>query len=205
MITVGGYNVWDEANNSDNYVNETKKATGTTGSFDAIEYSLKHGGKILPDPPANPEGNGGRYSTGLEALLVALGFKDLPSKDTSDTDDTNPPEGTYGPPAPDWFTNPDGTGGKNFIDNLFTRGSMLPGDENTQTGLLGVLAQTFANVKADIIAAAKDGVSDGLSGVTITATVSTGNVILDTGEIVGSITPQVNYQLGTTATHEGRA
>ena len=148
---------------------------------------------FTPKPPTIIVDNGGGIRFGPA------------NKDDSDTDDTNPPEGTYGPPAPDWFTNPDGTGAKNFIDNLFTRGSMLPGDENTQTGLLGVLAQTFANVKADITAAAKDGVADGLSGVTITATVSTGNMILDTGEIVGSITPRVDYQLGSTATHEGRA
>ena len=88
------------------------------------------------------------------------------------------PKGYFFNPADGTFTRPDGTGGSNTLP--------------------GMLSEIFASVKSDIIAAAKEGVSEGLGSVTITADVSTGNVTLD-GKTVGkTLAPYINFRLGQT-------
>lgn len=97
--------------------------------------------------------------------------------DNSNT--TTYPEGIFNP-LPDWITfEPAGTGGSNGNGNL-----------------IGALLQQLSTLKTDVIAATKEGVSEGLSGVTITADVSTGNVTLD-GKTVGkTLAPYINFRLG---------
>lgn len=66
----------------------------------------------------------------------------------------------------------------------------------SSNSLLGILTQVVSSMKTDVIAAAKEGVADGMSGVTITANVSTGSVILD-GKTVGkTLAPHIDFRLG---------
>lgn len=70
---------------------------------------------------------------------------------------------------------------------------------------LVTMMQTVATqIKADVIAGAQEGVAAGLSGVTITANVSTGDIKLDDGTLVGAITPRINFILGALNARSGR-
>lgn len=122
-----------------------------------------------------------------EGLFGVKNFKDV--KDLGDVIDviTAPtfdynsytaPDEVYGPPTPEGWT-PD-----NSISKL----------ETVLTKLEEVL-----NPEA-IKTAAKEGVSEGLSGVTIT----TGNVTLNDGALVGRILPKINLGLGQMAVREMR-
>ena len=68
------------------------------------------------------------------------------------------------------------------------------------TGLQGVivaaLQTSFSNLAAEVKAAASAGVSEGVGGITVTGSVTTGNVVLDTGALVGQLTPRINWKLG---------
>lgn len=58
------------------------------------------------------------------------------------------------------------------------------------------LIQQNATMKQDIMAATQEGVANGLSGVTITGTISTGDVKLQDGTLVGRLAPQLDLRLG---------
>ena len=89
---------------------------------------------------------------------------------------------SVGAPTPEWFT----------YDDVNTGGNA------GNASLIGALLQQLSTQKAEIIAATKEGVSEGLSGVTINAYVTPGDVKID-GKIVGTQTaPYVNFQLGRT-------
>lgn len=83
------------------------------------------------------------------------------------------------------------------LENSFT----LPNSDGTggSTGsgnLIGTLLQQLSALKEDVVAATKEGVSEGFNGVTINAYVTAGDVKLD-GKSVGTQTaPYVNFQLG---------
>ena len=88
------------------------------------------------------------------------------------------------------------TGKNGMFGELSTRGNKLPGDSTGQTGLIGTLAQVFSTVKADITAAAQEGVAAGMSGITITGHITTGDVTLDGKTVAGHIWPQLDMKLG---------
>ena len=83
-----------------------------------------------------------------------------------------------------------------WFETLSPHGNNLPGDSTGQTGLIGTLAQVFSTVKADITAAAQEGVAAGMSGVTITGHITTGDVTIDGKTTVGHLFPQIDLKLG---------
>lgn len=64
------------------------------------------------------------------------------------------------------------------------------------TAALQTVAAGLATLKADVTAAAKEGCAAGVGSITVTGSVSTGNVTLNTGAIVGSLAPKLNLKLG---------
>ena len=99
---------------------------------------------------------------------------------------------TYGPPTPDWFnpsvTLPEGgdIGGSNSLPALIAAVQSLTSEVQGMTGSI------------------PEAIATGISGITVTGTVTTGNVTLNTGAIVGQLTPRLNLQLGTLNRMSGR-
>lgn len=78
--------------------------------------------------------------------------------------------------------------GGSFADKLFfDDGNYLP----ATSGLSSLLVE-LQNMPQQVTAAVKDGIS----GMTITANVSTGNVTLQDGTLVGALAPRINFILG---------
>lgn len=61
---------------------------------------------------------------------------------------------------------------------------------------LQTVAESLSTLKADVTAAAKEGCMAGVGSITVTGSVSTGNVMLNTGALVGSLAPKLNLKLG---------
>ncbi len=98
----------------------------------------------------------------------------------------------------DWFSNGDGGSGsqgggvldfdtKHYMDSPPNPGGKYGGS------LLQTLTTQMALNKEEMLAALREGVS----GITITATVDTGNITLDTGTLAGAIAPKINFVLGS--------
>lgn len=64
------------------------------------------------------------------------------------------------------------------------------------TAALQAVVAGLATLKADVTAATKEGAAAGVGSITVTGSVSTGNVMLNTGALVGSLAPQLNLRLG---------
>ena len=62
------------------------------------------------------------------------------------------------------------------------------------TAALAMLPSDFAN-------AAREGFAAGVGGISVTGTITTGNVVLNTGALVGQLTPTLNLKLGTLQQH----
>lgn len=63
-------------------------------------------------------------------------------------------------------------------------------------GLIGAVQALIASnqsMKGDVTSA----IADGLSGITVTGTISTGNITLDTGALVGQLAPRLDLRLGS--------
>jgi hypothetical protein len=63
-------------------------------------------------------------------------------------------------------------------------------------GLIGAIQSLIASnqsMKGDVTAA----IADGLSGITVTGSISTGNITLDSGVLVGQLTPRLDLKLGS--------
>lgn len=69
------------------------------------------------------------------------------------------------------------------------------GSNNLITQLIAV-SQQLSTLKADVAAGAQEGVANGLSGATITGTITTGDVKLQDGTLVGRLAPQLDLRLG---------
>lgn len=72
-------------------------------------------------------------------------------------------------------------------------------DDSDLSGAVTVLqtvAESLSTLKADVTAAAKEGCMAGVGSITVTGSVSTGNVMLNTGALVGSLAPKLNLKLG---------
>ena len=67
------------------------------------------------------------------------------------------------------------------------------------TAALQETTAALATLPAEVSNAAREGCAAGVGGITITGTITTGNVQLNTGALVGAITPTLNLKLGTTA------
>lgn len=117
------------------------------------------------------------YDPVSRAIMNFIGLFDGSSEwidpDMRTIDDWKPLENSFTLP------DSDGTGGSTGIGNL-----------------IGTLLQQLSTLKEDVVAATKEGVSEGFNGATITAYVTAGDVKLD-GKSVGTQTaPHVNFQLG---------
>ena len=93
---------------------------------------------------------------------------------------------------------PDASGGGGFRwglpDGVDADG--LGGNAGSLAGTLAALQGTLSSLPAQIEAAASNGVATGVSGITVTGTITTGNVMLNTGALVGQLTPKLNLTLG---------
>lgn len=115
-----------------------------------------------------------------------------------DTEEDDGETGQYN--DPDFFTY---TPGENDSSEFFKwedyadgLGGNSGGEGGSIPGLIGAVQALIASnqsVKGDVTSA----IAEGLSGVTITGTITTGDVTLDSGTIVGEIAPQVDLKLGT--------
>lgn len=86
--------------------------------------------------------------------------------------------------------------GGSFADKLFfDDGNYLP----ATSGLSSLLVE-LQNMPQQVTAA----VQDGISGMTITANVSTGNVTLQDGTLVGALAPRINFILGAMGARSSR-
>lgn len=98
-----------------------------------------------------------------------------------------------------------GNSGSKVENNLYTRGSALPTDYTTQSnGMLTAMMQAFATVKDDVVAATQEGVVNGLSGVTITGHITTGDVKLNENTVIGALWPKLDLKLGWANSMHGR-
>lgn len=61
---------------------------------------------------------------------------------------------------------------------------------------LQMVVAGLSTLKADVTAAAKEGCMAGVGSITVTGSISTGNVTLNTGALVGSLAPKLNLKLG---------
>lgn len=66
-------------------------------------------------------------------------------------------------------------------------------------GALQSLVAALANIKADVAAGAREGCVAGVGSISVTGHITTGNVMLNTGALVGQLTPRLNLALGSTS------
>lgn len=100
------------------------------------------------------------------------------------------------------------------LEQIVNRDSLLrknqqgeQGAEGAETGTLAeataalqTVTESLSTLKADVIAATKEGsmagCQAGVGSISVTGSVSTGNVTLNTGALVGSLAPKLNLRLG---------
>lgn len=196
MITVGGYGVWDEAQAvantlAENPVDAAQKAESNLQNGTTIIHAMTNTGAF-----SDSEDGYIRNTTPWERFLLNLAdlIGDETKRDVEEgmglvgedrsggmrIEQEEPEE--YGPPTPEWFTidnlNPDGTSGENGIP-----------------ALIAAIQAQQAEIQSipDKIAAAFE---SGVSGITVTGNITTGNVRLDSGAVVGQFTPMLNLRLG---------
>ena len=188
LITTGGYSVWKEAvaltENADSPANNTsygdrlryaQQMYSNPAEYGLTESQLSEYIDVLKTMNPNAEG----YDEAAHAVVDAWTEK-------HGTDDSGYPGGNS-------------SNQKTLIDDLglTQRGSNLPNNTTEQTGLIGAvntLIQTLTN--ADIKTAAREGVAEGMSGITITGHITTGDVKLNDGTLVGALAQKLNMRLG---------
>lgn len=95
----------------------------------------------------------------------------------------------------------EGTDNENYqtplwqLNNLDTDVDGVGGNAGS-SATIGALLQQLSTLKTDVMAATKEGVAEGVSGITVTGYVTTGDVRLNEGTIVGTLAPMFNLQLG---------
>lgn len=94
----------------------------------------------------------------------------------------------YGLPSDSGFTTRDEVG-------LGTGADGTSGSKNMNP-LAASMQSIVAQIRSEVAAGAQEGVASGISDITITGNVTTGDVTLDTGAIVGQIAPKMNLVLG---------
>lgn len=75
---------------------------------------------------------------------------------------------------------------------------------NDQGGIIGALNTTMQTWTSQIETSVAAAVRDGMSGITITGNVTTGNVVLNEGTLVGAIAPRIDLRLGMLAQRSSR-
>lgn len=60
---------------------------------------------------------------------------------------------------------------------------------------LQTLVTALSTIKADVSAGAREGCAAGVGQITVTGSITTGNVMLNTGALVGQLTPRLNMSL----------
>lgn len=63
-------------------------------------------------------------------------------------------------------------------------------------GVLASIQSTLASLPSEVQAAASAGVTEGVSGIAVTGTITTGDITLDTGALVGQLAPKLDLRLG---------
>ena len=76
-----------------------------------------------------------------------------------------------------------------------------PSGVGGNNSLQGVLAAFAAQVESAAKAGSAAGVAEGMSGITVTGTITTGNVTLDSGVMVGQLAPRLDLKLGRMLGH----
>lgn len=71
-------------------------------------------------------------------------------------------------------------------------------------GTLTAIQGTLASLPAEVQSAASSGVAEGVGGITITGSITTGDVTLDTGVVVGQLIPHLDLKLGAANARAGR-
>lgn len=93
---------------------------------------------------------------------------------------------------------------ENLPDEWFTtpyNGAEANIGDTANVGITGFIASLLA-LPEEIRTAAQEGITEGMSGITITGTVTTGNMMLDTGVLAGTLAPRINLILGRTMGHD---
>lgn len=84
--------------------------------------------------------------------------------------------------------------------------STLDFDSGGSTSIPALIAsvQTLAGEVQSLTGSIPDAIASGISGISVTGTITTGNVVLNTGALVGQLTPRLNLSLGTAAKRAAR-
>lgn len=94
-----------------------------------------------------------------------------------------------------WGLTEDKGGGFRFGDPETTLPDGTSGSKGNNF-LIASLQSIVSQIRAEVSAGAQEGVANGLSGITVTGMVTTGNVTLDTGAVVGELAPKFDLYLG---------
>lgn len=152
------------------------KGTDVSG-FNALMTQLyKEFGKMVTEQGVEDT------ETGVTSLLVDL----VNQMTTLDKSTENLPDS--------WFYDPN----KEESDThwmLNTKPDEVIGSTGGMATMTALLQQ-FSTMKQDVMAATKEGVAEGVGNITLTGYVTTGDVKLNDGTIVGALTPQINLKLG---------
>lgn len=78
------------------------------------------------------------------------------------------------------------------------------GGINSIPALIASMQAMVSQIRSEVSAGAQEGVAAGVSGITVTGTITTGNVMLNTGALVGQLTPKLNLTLGNALNRASR-
>lgn len=102
------------------------------------------------------------------------------------------------------FPDDDDSSLKHSVDTFVTAPTDLEGTSGSLPALLNTLQATLTTLPAQIQSASAAGVADGMSGITITGHITTGEVRLNEGALVGALYPRINLRLGWQNTLDSR-
>jgi len=83
-----------------------------------------------------------------------------------------------------------------IMEKMTEKEEVVPDGTSGANSLQGILAAFATQVETAAKAGAAAGVAEGVGGITVTGSITTGNVVLDTGALVGQLTPRINWKLG---------
>ena len=209
FVTAGGFGVWNEAlevqkaneaagytdaTSLENYLYYAQQMYQTPGKYGFSESELDDYIDILGTLNPSAEGYKEAATAVVDAWMRVNGTN--PREDSSDSGD-KPSQGSE---------DEDNDSGVPGYVNTTTFGpeTYVPAGGMGAMSLVTMMQAMASQIKADVIAGAQEGVAAGLSGVTITANVSTGDIKLDDGTLVGAITPRINFILGALNARSGR-
>lgn len=107
-----------------------------------------------------------------------------------------------------WFDNqeePLGSSRHQLDPGVDTSGSTGDGTSSIVGIVTAVMQGMLGTIKSEVAAGAQEGISAGIGGITVTGSISTGNVVLDTGVVAGTLAPKLNLALGTAQKYSARS